>query len=158
MPPRRRKTTKDAEDDTAEQEKSRIEITDDTDDNNSVSAEDQIEDDPVLKTYDVFISDQLKDHIYLVQYPIRNPQEQYSDDSAPFEARIKPREGTLELDVPLDPNNLSLIRGERFAGPSSDTGVKREARVLDRQRLSGTVHPNQANYFVAMTRGGMSYL
>jgi DNA-directed RNA polymerase III subunit RPC5 len=158
MPPRRRKTAKDAEDDTAEQDKARIEITDDSDDNDSVSSRDQLEDDPVLKTYDVFISDQLKDHIYLVQYPIRNPQEPYSDESAPLEARIKPREGTLELDVPLDPNNLSLIRGEKFAGHSSDTGVKREARILDRQRLSGTAQPSPANYFVAMTRGGTPFL
>lgn len=157
MPPRRRKAAKDAEEDPAEQEKSRIEIADDTGDNDSLSSEKECDDDPVMKTYDVFISDQLKDHIYLLQYPIRNPQEQYYDDSAPFEARIKPQEGTLELDVPLDTNNFSLIRGEKFAGQSSDSGIKREAKVLDRQRLSGISQPNQANYFVATIRGGILF-
>lgn len=157
MPPRRRKPAKGAEITAAEQEGSRIEIADDSEDNDSLSSEDEDEDDPVIKTYDVFVSDQLKDHIYLLQYPIRNPQEQYYEDSAPFEARIKPKEGMLELEVPFDPNNLSLIRGEKFAGQSADSGVKRESRVLDRQRLSGIAQPSQANYFVAMTRGGSAY-
>jgi DNA-directed RNA polymerase-3 subunit RPC5 len=154
MPPRRRKTAKDAEESAAEQERGRIEIADDSDDNEVLSSEDDDGDDPVLQTYDVFISDQLKDHIYLLQYPIRNPQEQYYDESVPFEARIKPTEGVLEIDVPFDPNNLSFIRGEKFAGHSTEPGVKREARVLDRQRLSGMTQPSEANYFVAMTRRG----
>jgi DNA-directed RNA polymerase-3 subunit RPC5 len=132
-----------------------IEIIDDTAEEPISSSDEELDDDPILKTYDVFISDQLKDHLYLLQYPIRNPDEQYYDESAPYEGRIKPKEGLLELDVPLDPNNFSLLRGEKFAGiGQGEHGVKLETMVLDRQRFTGRIHQNEANYFVGVVRGG----
>lgn len=120
------------------------------------SSSDEDDDDPVVNTYDVFVSNQLKDHIYLLQYPLRNPDEQYYDHSAPYEARMKAKEGILELDVPVDPNNFSILRGEKFAGHSQgDHSVKQELKVLDRQRLSGKTHTNEASYFVGLMRGSI---
>jgi DNA-directed RNA polymerase III subunit RPC5 len=157
MPPRRRRT-KDIEEESAVQREKAIEIPDDIDDDDSPSSDEDYDDDPIVKTYDVFVSDQLKDHIYLLQYPIRNQDEQYYDESAPLEARMKPKEGTLELDVPIDTHNFSILRGEKFAGHSqTESGVKRETKPLDRQRLSGTAQPLQASYFVAVMRGGLPF-
>lgn len=76
----------------------------------SGSSDEEYEDDPVVKTYDVFLSDQLADQIYLVQYPIRNPDEQYYDDNAALGARIKPNEGVLEVDVPISASNSYFER------------------------------------------------
>jgi RPC5 protein len=131
------------------------EIVDDDAEDEFSSSDAELDDDPVVKTYDVCISDQLKDHLYLVQYPIRNPEEQYYGESAPYEGRIKPRGGLLELDVPLDRNNFSLLRGEKFAGAASSDGVKQESKVLDRQRFGGRVHQTEANYFVGVVYGGI---
>lgn len=157
MPPRRRRT-KDPEEESRDHGEIAIEIPDNIDDDDSPSSEDdEYDDDPVVKTYDVFVSDQLKDHIYLLQYPIRSQDEQYYAESAPLEARMKPKEGTLELDVPIDPHNYSIFRGEKFAGhQQTESGVKRETRPLDRQRLSGTTQPLHASYFAAVMRGGLT--
>ena len=81
----------------------------------SLSDEETDESDPVVKSYDVFLSDQLADKIYLVQYPIRNPDEQYYDENAAFEARIKPTEGLLEVDVPISVSNPRSERKCVFA-------------------------------------------
>jgi RPC5 protein len=135
--------------------KETIEVDDDfLQDDYFSSDEEEYNDDPVIKTYDVFFSNQLMDQIYLLQYPIRNPDEQYLDDCAPLLARIKPNEGSLELDVPIDVQNYSSFRGEKFAGSPADANVKPENNVLDRQRLNGKRQPNQANYFVGTIRGG----
>ena len=143
------------EDKAADSEMHSIEVPEDLDEYESPSSsEDEIEDDPVVKTYDLFVSNQLKDHIYLLQYPLRLPTDQYAEESAPFEARIKPNEGTLELDVPIFSGNLNVLRQEKFAGSQTESKGKAEMKVADRQRLSGKSHPNQANYFVATVRGG----
>jgi len=76
----------------------------------SASSDEDYEDDPVVKTYDVFLSDQLANQIYLVQYPIRNADEQYYDDNAALDARIKPNEGVLEVDVPISASNSHFER------------------------------------------------
>lgn len=132
-----------------------IEVPEDLDEDESPSSsEDEIEDDPVVKTYDLFVSNQLKDHVYLLQYPLRLPTDQYAEESAPFEARIKPNEGTLELDVPIFSGNSNVLRQQKFAGSQTESKGKAETKVIDRQRLSGKSHPNQANYFVATVRGG----
>lgn len=155
MPPRRRNSNKEPEDESFVKMKETMEIKDDIDQDEALSSseEDEYDDDPVVKTYDVF-SNQLKDQIYLLQYPIRNPDEKYFDNSAPFVARIKPNEGSLELDVPIDTQNYSIHRGEKFAGSHADSNVKPETKVLDRQRLTGKSQPNQASYFVGVMREG----
>jgi DNA-directed RNA polymerase-3 subunit RPC5 len=152
--PRRGKPDKDGDDETFRQHKNSIEILDEIDLPESLSSEEDNGDDPdpVMKTYDVFVSNQLRDHMYLLQYPIRNPDEQ-NNEFVPYDARIKPKEGSLELDVPIDTTNYSAVRGERFAG-SQDSNLKQEIKALDRQRLTGKTRPNQASYFVGVIREG----
>jgi DNA-directed RNA polymerase III subunit RPC5 len=157
--PRRRLRSRDTEQDSFQhQEKKPIEIIDDADNDEVVSSSgdetDEDQDDPVVKSYDVFMSNQLRDHIYLLQYPIRNPDEEYYDESAPYSARIKPNEGSFEIDVPIDNRNYNTLNGDRLRGPHSDGILKTELRIFDRQRLSGKVQSNHANYFVGVLNGG----
>jgi len=122
----------------------------------SSSDEAEYDDDPVVKTYDVFLSNQLKDHIYLFQYPIRNPDEEYRDEAAPFTVRMKPIEGAMELDVPIDTINFSAPLGEKFGASHTDLNTKSENKRLDRQRLSGKPQKNHANYFLGVMRGRLT--
>jgi hypothetical protein len=149
--PRRRKATKDTGDDPEEQ-RNAIEINDDDNEDEGISSDEDFDDDPTVRTYDIFMSDQLKEHIYLLQYPIRNPEDPYCNDYLPSEARIKPNEGLLEVDVPIVKQDFSFLHGQKSAGTQSD-GVRQEARDMDQQRLSGKTQTNQANYFLATMRG-----
>jgi hypothetical protein len=156
MPPRRRKGNKETGDAPFQpQEQKPVEIMDGVEDlDDPSSSEEDHSDDPIVKSYDVFISNQLKDHIYLLQYPIRNPDEEYYSQSAPYNARIKPNEGSFDLDVPIDSRNYNFSRGDKFGGSQLDPSIKAESRTLDRQRLSGKCQSNQANYFVGVFLGG----
>jgi RPC5 protein len=158
MSRRRKSGNKEKVDESFGKGKDSIGIQDDIDKDQDLfsSDEEEYDDDPVVRTYDVFVSNQLDDHIYLLQYPIRNPDEQYSDESAPLQVRMKPKEGAIELDVPIDTQNYSIVRGEKFAGSLTDSAVKPESKTLDRQRLSGKPQPNQATYFVGVMRGGVT--
>lgn len=118
------------------------------------SGEEDVDLDPVLKTYDVYVSNALKDHIYLLQYPIRNWEEQYTDESAPLSIRMKPNEGIMEFDVPIDTHNYSLEQGKRFGSLQQGLNSPQDGKIFDRQRLSGKPEPNQASYFIGRMRGG----
>jgi len=153
-----KRSNREPEDGSPNKKTETMEMHDDTGQDESLpssSEEEEYGDDPVLKTFDVFVSNQLKDNIYLLQYPIRNPDEQYFDDSAPLLARLKQNEGAMELDVPIDTQNYNASRGEKFASAHMDPNVKSENKVLNQQRLSGKAQSNQANYFVAVVRGGI---
>jgi DNA-directed RNA polymerase-3 subunit RPC5 len=59
------------------------------------------EDDPIVAEYDVYITPESDEHIYLLQYPNRERGRPYNEEnkSAPTELRIKPKTGFLEVDV-----------------------------------------------------------
>jgi DNA-directed RNA polymerase-3 subunit RPC5 len=59
------------------------------------------EDDPIVAEYDVYITPESDDHLYLLQYPNRDRDMPYNErnQSAPTEMRIKPQTGFLEVDV-----------------------------------------------------------
>jgi RPC5 protein len=63
------------------------------------------ENDPVVRSYDIFINAQssVSDQLHLFQYPVRNRSMEYnnSSGSGPLEARIKARAGLVEVDIPL---------------------------------------------------------
>ena len=121
-----------------------------------VSEEEEADFDPVVKTIDVFVSDTLKDHLYLLQYPIRNWEEQYTGKSAHLHIKMKPNEGAMEVEVPIDTQNYCSEQGEKFGGHHRDFNSPHDGKILDRQRLSGKPQPNQASYFIGTMRGGKS--
>lgn len=59
------------------------------------------EDDPIVAEYDVYITPENDDNLYLLQYPDRERDKPYNErnQSAPTEMRIKPHTGFLEVDV-----------------------------------------------------------
>lgn len=62
------------------------------------------DEDPVTAEYDVFITPDLAEKIYLLQYPIRNREQPYNDrhGAMPTEMRIKPGAGFMEMDVEMN--------------------------------------------------------
>lgn len=61
------------------------------------------EEDPVVAEYDVFITPEMAEQVYLLQYPNRDRGLPYNDGTRmkPLEMRIKPKAGFIELDVPM---------------------------------------------------------
>ncbi|KAK4984630.1 hypothetical protein LTR50_006480 [Elasticomyces elasticus] len=77
----------------------------------------KIEDDPVLTEYDVFITPNLAEQIYLLQYPNRGRAQPYNERNGarPVEMRIKPGTGFLEMDVSLNTNaNFNKHQGLKW--------------------------------------------
>ncbi|EOD48254.1 putative dna-directed rna polymerase iii complex subunit rpc37 protein [Neofusicoccum parvum UCRNP2] len=62
------------------------------------------DDDPVTAEYDVFITPELEEQIYLLQYPNRGRDQPYNEryNSKPVEVRMKPNTGFIEVDVPMN--------------------------------------------------------
>jgi len=122
----------------------------------AASEEEEADFDPVVKKFDVFVSNTLKDHLYLLQYPIRNWEEQYTDEWAPLGIKMKPNEGAMEFEVPIDTQNYCSEQGEKFGPQHQDFNSPQDGKTLDRQRLSGKPQQNQASYFIGRMRGGKS--
>jgi DNA-directed RNA polymerase III subunit RPC5 len=109
--------------------------------------------DPVVKTYDVFVSNALKDHIYLLQYPVQDWKQEYTEGSAPLAIKMRPNGGEMEFEVPIDAHNYCPEQGEKFGGQGLIT--PQDGLPMESQRLGGKPQPNQASYFVGRVRGGM---
>lgn len=62
------------------------------------------DDDPVVAEYDVFITPELQEQVYLLQYLNRPPDHPYTHNtrSQPLEMRIKEQSGFIEVDVPMN--------------------------------------------------------
>lgn len=65
-----------------------------------------VDDDPVVNEYDVYMTPEQETQLYLLQYINRGPKQHFSrnDRSHPVAMRIKEKSGFLEVDVPLDIN------------------------------------------------------
>ncbi|KAF2754569.1 hypothetical protein EJ05DRAFT_514031 [Pseudovirgaria hyperparasitica] len=62
------------------------------------------DDDPVIAEYDVFITKEISEQLYLLQYPNRHKDLPYNanNDTEPLEMRIKQKAGFVEVDVPIE--------------------------------------------------------
>ncbi|KAF2258490.1 hypothetical protein CC78DRAFT_537718 [Lojkania enalia] len=62
------------------------------------------DDDPVVSEYDVFITPDLEQQLYILQYMNRPPEQPFTEAmrSRPSEVRIKEESGFIEVDVPLN--------------------------------------------------------
>ncbi|KAI9836628.1 MAG: hypothetical protein M1819_001262 [Sarea resinae] len=72
------------------------------------------EDDPVVRTYDVFITPEMSEQLFVLQYPNRAADSPYceANHAKPLELRMKPRSGHVELDVPMNIRaNYDKIKG-----------------------------------------------
>lgn len=92
-------------------------------------------DDPVVAEYDVYITEEMKEQMYLLQYLNRNPQLSFTKkhQSRPSEVRIKEKSGFVEVDVPI---NLQ-------------EGYNRRAGVVWGESLRKTKHHGQKAFGLA---------
>jgi DNA-directed RNA polymerase-3 subunit RPC5 len=62
------------------------------------------DDDPVVREYDVFMTSELAQSLYLFQYPVRSNTKPYTkaQNACPVDARWKTKAGLVEVDVPVN--------------------------------------------------------
>lgn len=75
------------------------------------------DDDAVVAEYDVFITPELEQQLYVLQYINRPPDQPFTKatQSQPFEIRIKPQSGFMEVDVPINiRQNYNKPQGVRW--------------------------------------------
>jgi DNA-directed RNA polymerase-3 subunit RPC5 len=96
----------------------------------------KVEEDPVTAEYDVYLTPELQEHIYLLQYPNRPRHRPYSKafGATPQDMRIKPKAGYMEVDVKLNTEqNFNKYMGLKWGD------ANRASREL--HNLSGTYGP-----------------
>jgi DNA-directed RNA polymerase-3 subunit RPC5 len=61
------------------------------------------DDDELAEEYDVFMTPELEEKLYLLQFPTREREKPYNEETRnkPLEMRIKPQTGHVEMDVPI---------------------------------------------------------
>src|SRR5262249_54847798 len=92
------------------------------------------DDDPVIRTYDIFMTSELAKQLYLFQYPVRSVNKPYikAHNTCPIEARMKPNSGLLEMDVPIPTGaNFDEEKGKIWGE------VLRKAKVVSGGGLAG---------------------
>ncbi|CAG8509110.1 7411_t:CDS:2 [Acaulospora morrowiae] len=122
--------------------------------------------DEIVKEIPIYLSQQLSNKLYVVQFPVRPSANPYVGKNTPREARYKPQSDKLELDIPLQTNSLwyNRDRGEELmlglndkeAQTIYDRTWKRDQSdgLLDKQTLQSTVVPPQANYWMGVMKDG----
>lgn len=68
----------------------------------------------MVAEYDIFITPELEDELYLLQYPIRNRAQAYNErnSSRPIEMRLKKKSGFMEMDVEMNTDfNFNKAQG-----------------------------------------------
>ena len=112
------------------------------------------EEDEVVEEFDVFLSKNLSNNLYLLQYPTTHFRQTYSADQRHV-ARIKPQHKKLEMDIRLDVSspNYDQGKGEQIAvnvdGGASGDGMTYENSVMDYQVFSSRHVPQVGSRFAA---------
>ena len=111
-------------------------------------------DDEVVEEMDVFLSKELSQNLYLLQYPTLHLNQTFSADQRLI-ARVKPQHKKLEMDVMLDISspNYDQSKGEQIAinvdGGGTGDGLTYENSVMDFQTLSSKLIPQKGKRFAA---------
>ncbi|KTW27117.1 DNA-directed RNA polymerase III subunit C37 [Pneumocystis jirovecii RU7] len=119
------------------------------------------EDDPVMKTYNIYTTSSLNDYLYLFQYPIRPSIQPYTEESfsKPLELRIKPKSGLVEVDVPIYTQQYyNKERGIEFSKNLENDPTKNKSPILDFQTLNSKISPCRNYYMVGIIRGDELHL
>lgn len=126
----------DEEDDEDEEEEEK-----DNDDDDDVTMTDD-EDDPVVQTIPIYAAKRLAEVLYLFQYPIRPANIPYEGAHCPTEARIKPKIGQVQMDVPIpDMQHYDENRATTWTD-----------KPLRTQTLGGTISSGR-NYLIGVMVG-----
>ncbi|XP_062507607.1 DNA-directed RNA polymerase III subunit RPC5-like [Corticium candelabrum] len=74
-------------------------------------ADECADDDPVVREIDVYVSQTLKDNLYLLQYPVRPAHYSYNQ-SQHLAARMKPKQQKLELEIGIETESSFYCQGK----------------------------------------------
>lgn len=102
------------------------------------------QDDPVVCEIPVHLADSLREHVYMVQYPLRPSYRPMPN--APRAARLKPTNQMLQLDFAVDQQS------EHFDRDAEDYLKQKHIR------LQSSSVPALTNYAVAVFRHGQLHL
>jgi DNA-directed RNA polymerase-3 subunit RPC5 len=106
-------------------------------------------DDPVVAEYDVYVNNQVKGHLHLLQYVNRDSSQPYSEagDASPLEVRFKPKAGLVEADIPLNVHsNFDREKGIHWG----------EAMRKSRLEKGGDSYGLAGGFGIGSTSGGRS--
>ncbi|KAJ3180708.1 DNA-directed RNA polymerase III subunit RPC5 [Geranomyces variabilis] len=124
-------------------------------------------DDPIIKEVDVFFSQELAQQLCLFQFPTR--PHPFDEHTRPTTGRMKPATKRFELEIPLQTRSehYNRERGEEL-GQGTDNAPMRgvfdydesraPAKLLDKQTLSSSLLPSQANYMVGVIKNDELHL
>lgn len=102
------------------------------------------DDDPVVREIPVHLADELRNNLYLVQFPLRPTYRPMPEP--PRRARVKPKNQLMQLDFPVDQ------RSEHFDQDAEDY-IKQKTL-----RLQSSCVPALSNYAVGVFRQGQLHL
>ncbi|KAK6515628.1 hypothetical protein TWF506_007953 [Arthrobotrys conoides] len=91
-----------------------------------------IDDDPIVQSYDIVLNTTFNDMMYLFQYPVRNRSQPYTfqEGFAPVEARMKVNTGALELDIPINvERNYDERKGVLYGDVLHKSRIQRSLRA-----------------------------
>ncbi|KAK6363795.1 hypothetical protein TWF730_001207 [Orbilia blumenaviensis] len=91
-----------------------------------------IDDDPIVQSYDIVLNNTFNDMMYLFQYPVRNRSQPYTlqEGFLPVEARMKVNTGALELDIPINvERNYDEHKGVLYGDVLHKSRVQRSLRA-----------------------------
>ncbi|EXX61859.1 uncharacterized protein OCT59_004366 [Rhizophagus irregularis] len=120
----------------------------------------------IIQDIPIYLSQQLANQLYIIQYPVRPRTNPYVGNNAPREARFKQHSQKLELDIPLQTNSqwYNRDRGEELVLGLNDKEARtiydrswrrdRNDGLLDKQTLQSTIVPPQANYWMGVIKDG----
>ncbi|KAK6495448.1 hypothetical protein TWF481_003467 [Arthrobotrys musiformis] len=105
---------------------------DESEDEDEDVAFSDIDDDPVVQSYDIVLNNTFNDMMYLFQYPVRNRSQPYTfqEGFAPVEARMKVNTGVLELDIPINvERNYDERKGVLYGDVLHKSRIQRSMRA-----------------------------
>nr|CAD7586758.1 unnamed protein product [Timema genevievae] len=120
------------------------------------------EDDPVIKEYPLYLSQMLRDKLFLYQYPLQQHDRGY-DESNILKSCIKPQHQEVRLELGIDTRNpnYDTSKGEQFAINVDGSGNKKDGKKTDEKYFDSNVMDklvltstravmNASNYAVAV--------
>lgn len=112
---------------------------------------DDEDDDPVVCSYDIHITDSQAPDLYIFQYPVRSRNKPYTkaENACPLEARLKPKSGLVEVDVPV---NVHVNYDEEKGRAWGDV-LRKAAKEAGRNQLAGSAGGVAGNKRRKVARG-----
>lgn len=112
-----------------------------SDERDESESEEEEEDDPIIKTFDIYAAKRLAEHLHLFQYPIRPPKRPYTRAEQPIGARLKPKTGLVEIEIPI--TDSPHYDNER--------ATKWTSEALRQHTIGGTIRKGR-NYLIGVIR------